>query len=148
MSELSKLAHQAMMQPQGALQEVGRKKNELFIGIPKEISFQENRVPLTPLSVALLVERGHRVVMESGAGERSNFLDHHYSEQGAEIVRTPEEVYKADIIIKIAAPTMDEIGLMRENQTLLSCQQPTLMDGDCLKTLMKKRITAISYEYL
>lgn len=148
MSELSKLAHQAMLQPQGALQEVGRRKNNLFIGIPKETSFQENRIPLTPLSVALLIERGHRVVMESGAGERSNFLDHHYSEQGAEIVYSPEEVYKADIIIKIAAPTLKEIGLMKDNQTLLSCQQPTLMDGECLKALMKKRVTALSYEYL
>lgn len=148
MSELSKLARQAMLQPQGALQEVGRRKNELYIGIPKEISFQENRIPLTPLSVTLLVERGHRVVMQSGAGERSNFMDHHYSEQGAEIVQSPEEVYKADIIIKIAAPTLEEIALMREGQTLLSCQQPTLMDGECLKALMKKRITALSYEYL
>lgn len=148
MSELSKLAHQAMMQPQGALEEVGNRTNSLFIGIPKEISTQENRIPLTPLSVALLVERGHRVIMESGAGERSKFLDHHYSEQGAEIVHAPEEVYKADIIIKIAAPTIEEIGFMRENQTLLSCQQPTLMDEDCLKALMKKRITALSYEYL
>jgi alanine dehydrogenase len=100
------------------------------------------------LSVALLVERGHRVLIESGAGERSNFLDHHYSEQGAEITYSRESVFQADIIIKIAAPTVEEIALMKENQTLFSCQQPSLMDLECLKALMKKRITAISYEYL
>ncbi len=148
MSEMSKLAHQAMFQSQEALQEVGKRKNSLFIGIPKEISLQENRIPLTPLSVALLVEHGHRVVMERGAGQGSNFLDHHYSEQGAELVQSAEEVYKADLIIKIAAPTLEEITLMKEGQMLMSCQQPTLLELDHLQALMKKRVTAISYEYL
>src|SRR3546814_8777211 len=81
MSELSKLARQALLQPQEAMLETGKKKDSLYIGIPKEISFQENRVPLTPLSVALIVEYGHEVVLESGAGDAANFLDNHYSEQ-------------------------------------------------------------------
>lgn len=148
MSDFSNLAHQALRQPQELLQQVERTKNQLFIGIPKEVSFQENRIALTPLSVALLVENGHRVIMESDAGRTANFLDHHYSEQGAEIVRDKEAVYKADLIIKIAPPTMDEIGMMKAGQVLFSSQQPTLLGFEHLQAMMKKRITALSYEYL
>lgn len=148
MSELTKLAHQALLQPQEALQEIGKRKNNLYIGIPKEVSFQENRIPLTPLSVAVLVENGHQVVIESGAGSAANFLDHHYSEQGALIVHSKEEVYKADIIMKVAPPTLAEIEFMKDGQVLISSQQPTLLELDHLKALMKKKITALSYEYL
>ncbi|MFB5945546.1 alanine dehydrogenase [Albibacterium profundi] len=148
MNEFSKLAKQALRQPQEMLQETGRKKNELFIGIPKEVSFQEKRIALTPLSVALLVENGHRVVMESGAGKSANFLDHHYSEQGAEIVPDKASVYKADFIVKIAPPTMEEIDLMKNGQVLFSSQQPSLLSLNHLQAMMRKKITAISYEYL
>lgn len=148
MSEFSRLAQQALMQPQEALQEIGRREQSLYIGIPKETSFQENRIPLTPLSVALLVQRGHHVVIERDAGAAANFEDRHYSEQGAQIVDSAEEVYKADIIIKIASPTQAEIALMKQGQILLSSQQPSLIDFDTLKALMAKRITALSYEYL
>src|SRR5690606_34374681 len=148
MNEFSKLAKQALKQPQEMLQETGRKKNELFIGIPKEVSFQEKRIALTPLSVALLVANGHRVIMESGAGKAANFLDHHYSEQGAEIVPDKASVYKADFIIKIAPPTIDEIDLMKNGQVLFSSQQPSLLSLSHLQAMMRKKITAISYEYL
>ena len=86
MSELSDIAKQAMMQPQEAMLELRNKKNNLYIGIPKETSFQENRIALTPLSVGLLVQNGHEVVIEAGAGLAANFKDNHYSEQGAQIV--------------------------------------------------------------
>lgn len=148
MSEFTKLAHEAMRQSQESMQEIVNRQQQLFIGIPRERDLQENRIALTPLSVALLVENGHRVVMEKGAGERSNFMDRHYSEQGAEIAYSTEEVYKADIIIKIGAPSLDEIDLMKPGQILFSCQPPTFLDLKCLKSMMRKRITAVSYEYL
>lgn len=148
MNQLSHLAHQALRQPQEMLQGVGSVKKNLFIGIPKEISYQENRIALTPLSVSLLVENGHRVLLESGAGVGSNFLDHHYSEQGAEIVNEKELVYKADILVKIAPPTMDEIALMKNGQILFSSQQPAFLTRESLQAMMDKRITALSYEYL
>ena len=122
MSEFSNLAHQALRQTQEVLQEVGTRKNQLFIGIPKETSFQENRIALTPLSVALLVENGHRVIMESGAGAAANFLDHHYSEQGAEIIPDKKSIYKADVIIKISPPTMEEIDMMKKHLHLFACE--------------------------
>ncbi len=149
MSEFAKLAQEAMRQPQESLEGVVNKHKQLLIGIPKEIDAQENRIALTPLSVGLLVENGHQVMIQSGAGERSNFLDQHYSEQGAQIVFDAKEVYQsANLIIKIGAPSLEEIACMRENQTLLSCQPPTFIDIAALKALMKKRISALSYEYL
>jgi alanine dehydrogenase len=148
MSELSDIARQAMMQPQEAMLEARNRKNSLYIGIPKETSFQEKRIPLTPLSVALLVNNGHRVVIESGAGSAANFLDHHYSEQGAQIVYDRKEVFNADIIIKIAPPSMEEIAMMKNNQVLLSMLQVSTLRQECLHQMMKKKITALSFEYL
>ncbi|MGO1597741.1 MAG: alanine dehydrogenase [Sphingobacterium sp.] len=148
MVDVSKLAQEGLLQPKEALWAKGRKKDQLTIGIPKENSYEENRVPLTPLSVGLLVENGHDVVMETGAGDASNFLDHHYSEQGALIVYDKKEVYQADIIIKIASPTLKEIEWMKNRQVLFSSQQPTLMQREVLNALMRKQITALSFEYL
>ena len=118
MSVLSDIAKQAMMQPQEAMLEVKNKKNSLYIGIPKETSFQENIIALTPLSVGLLVQNGHEVVIETGAGLAANFNDDHDSEQGAMIVYDKKEVYKADLIIKIAPPTEDEVSMMKMGQVL------------------------------
>jgi len=148
MVEVSKLAREGVLQPKEALWATGRKKDQLTIGIPKENSYQENRVPLTPLSVGLLVENGHQVLMESGAGEASNFLDHHYSEQGAQIVYNKQEVYQCDLVIKIASPTLQEVDLMRSRQVLFSSQQPSLMNREVLSALMRKQVTALSFEYL
>src|SRR5579864_52129 len=111
-SGFSDLAKQALMQPQESMLEVKNKKNKLYIGIPKEISFQENRIALTPLSVALLVNNGHEVILESNAGQAANFSDKDYSDQGAKVVYDAKSVYEADILIKIAPPTMQEIEMM------------------------------------
>lgn len=136
------------MQPQESMLEVKNKKNQLFIGIPKEISFQENRIPLTPLSVALLVNNGHRVMLESNAGQAANFSDKDYSEQGALIVYDTKTVYEADIIIKIAPPMVQEIEMMKHGQILISALQLATLKADSLHALMKKNVTALCFEHL
>ena len=146
MSELSDIAKQGLMQPQEAMLETKRKKNSLYISIPKETSFQENRIPLTPLSVALLINNGHQVLVESGAGVAANFSDREYSEQGAKIVYDKKEVFQSDIIIKVAPPTADEIAMMKTGQVLLSALQMSSLKADFLHALMKKKITALSFE--
>src|ERR1700743_58283 len=122
-SGFSDVAKQAMMQPQESMLEVKNKKNKLYIGIPKETSFQENRIPLTPLSVALLVNNGHEGMLESNAGQAANFSDKDYADQGGLIVYDTKKVYEADIIIKIAPPTMTEVELIKPGQTLVSALQ-------------------------
>ena len=147
-SGFSDVAKQAMMQPQESMLEVRNKKNKLFIGIPKETSFQENRIALTPLSVALLVNNGHEVMLESNAGAAAKFSDKDYSEQGAQIVYDTQSIYKANIIIKIAPPTLHEIEMMKPHQILISALQLSTLKPDCLHALMQKKITALCFEHL
>jgi alanine dehydrogenase len=147
-SGFSDIAKQAMMQPQESMLEVKNKKNKLYIGIPKEISFQENRIPLTPLSVALLINNGHDVMLENNAGQAANFSDKDYSEQGAQIVYDTKKLYEADIIIKIAPPTMGEIELMKPGQILISALQLSTFKAECLHALINKKITALCFEHL
>ena len=80
--------------PQEEMLEIPTKKSKLFIGIPKEVSIQEKRVPLIPDAVALLTNYGHRVRIETGAGEAAKFTDNQYSEAGAEITSNRKEVYQ------------------------------------------------------
>ena len=86
---------------QELLKELNKVGNRLLIGIPCERKEGEKRLALTPEAVDMLTDRGHRVLVESGAGLGINYSDNHYSEAGAEIVATPAEVFQADIILKI-----------------------------------------------
>ncbi len=144
---LASLSQTALMTKEEML-EVGRKKGKLFIGIPKEISFQENRVALVPDAVALLVNNGHQIVVESNAGKMANFQDHDYSEAGAQIVHSAEEVYKANIILKVAPPTLQEIEMMQQKQTLISALQLTVQPEDYIKKLMAKKVIAIAFNWI
>jgi alanine dehydrogenase len=134
--------------PQEEMLEVARKKGKLYIGIPKEMAFQENRVPLVPDAVALLINNGHRIVIETGAGSAAHFEDTDYSEAGAEIVYSAKEVYKADIILKIAPPTLEEIECMQTRQTLFSSLQLTVQPEDFLKKLIAKKLNCVAYDMI
>lgn len=124
------------------------KKNKLFIGIPKENSFQENRVALVPSSVSSLTVQGHHVVVESGAGEKSNFSDHDYSEAGAEIVYSKEQVFNATAIVKVTPLMMDEMQYLKPNQILISpLHLPTLTE-DYFYQLKNKKVIALAWEYI
>src|SRR5246127_3698956 len=139
---------QGVMMPQEEMLEVARKKGKLFIGIPNEIAYQENRVPLVPDAVALLVNNGHRVVIETNAGKAANFLDNDYSEAGAEIAYSAEEVYKADIVVKIAPPTTEEVEMMQQKQTLFSALQFTTQPEEYLRKLSNKKINAVAVDWI
>lgn len=145
---MAAIAQRGLLQTQEEMLEVNKKSNNLYIGIPKEISFQECRIALTPLSVALLVNNGHQVIIESGAGVGANFSDKDYSEQGAQISFSKKDVYGADIIVKIAPPTLEEIGLMHKGQTLFSTLQIGTLKDSFLKALLHKKINAICFEKL
>ncbi len=145
---LGGFATQGMLMPQESMLEIKKLKKELLIGIPKEISFQENRIALVPDSVALLINNGHQVIIEAGAGANANFTDTDYSEAGARIVYTPNEVYQADLILKIAAPLDTEVELMKDRQILFSVFQVNIQKKSYIEKLAQKRITAVGYEYM
>ena len=116
------------------------KNGGLSIGIPKEVTFQENRVPLTPAAVAYFTSNGHQIVIESGAGRNANFSDIQFSEAGAQIVYSNKEVYQCETILKIDPPTLSEIELMKTGQLLISALQINQMDSVLLRKLMEKKI--------
>jgi len=121
---------------------------DLFIGIPKESSFQENRIALTPEAVAVLVANGHRVVMESKAGEGASYSDTDYSEAGAKITNDKKEIFDCDILVKSAPICEAEIDFVKPNQFIISPIHVTAMKRGILEKMMEKKITALSFENL
>ena len=121
---------------------------KLYIGVPRELSKDEGRLALVPSSVRNLVNHGHRVVIETGAGAQSRFSDHDYSEAGASICGSPQEVYQAGVILKVSPPTLEELDLMRPNQILISPIQLPLLTAEYMIKLKARRVIALAMEYL
>lgn len=128
--------------------EITKKKGALFIGIPKEISFQENRVCLTPDAVSALTSNGHRLLIESGAGANACFEDHEYSEAGAEISTDRAKIFACPIILKVAPPTLEEIALLNPKVLLISALQLKMQNKDYFKKLIDKQVTALGFEFI
>ncbi len=145
---LKQLMQHGSLLPQEEMLEIKRRKGNLYIGIPKETSFQENRVALVPEAVSLLVSNGHRVKIESKSGEGAHFSDRDYSEAGAEIVFQTEDIFKCDIIFKVAPPTAEEVDMMSGNQTLISALQISIQPKEILQKMIAKKITAIAWDYI
>lgn len=133
--------------PQEEMLEVGKKQNQLVIGIPKESDIYESRIPLTPEAVEILVGNGHTILIESDAGHSANYMNTQYSEVGAMIV-DKAQVLQADIILKIAPLSVKEIAGLKGNQLILSSLHMRNHSEEYIRSLMQKKITAISFESL
>ncbi|HNX07548.1 MAG TPA: alanine dehydrogenase [Bacteroidales bacterium] len=136
------------MMPQPEMLEIKKHRKQLSIGIPKEIAYQENRIGLIPEDVSVIVNNGHRVIMESNAGKAAHFPDNDYMEAGAEIVYSSREVFQSDIIIKVAPPICDEIEQLKARAALFSALNLPGQNEEYFKQLIVKKITAISYEHI
>jgi len=126
--------------------EIIPRKQRLFIGIPKESSFQENRIPLTPDAVSILVQNGHDVVVEHNAGEHSYYFDNDFSEAGARIVYDKQDVYKAEMIIKSAPISEEEMDMLQPNQVIISPIHLPFLKASMMEALMKKKIIGITFD--
>lgn len=136
---------QASLMPQEEMLEVSRIKRQLTIGIPKEAQKTESRVALTPEAVNQLVDAGHEIRIETGAGIAANYSDTDYSELGGFIVDNREEVYKSEIILKIAPMSMEEIELISERQIVISSLHLNKQTAEFIHKLIRKKVTAISF---
>lgn len=134
--------------PQEETLEILKQKGELFIGIPKESQYQEKRICLTPDAVNAITTHGHRVMIESGAGEGANFTDEDYNEAGAKITKDTKKVFGCPIILKIEPPTLAEIDLINPQAILISALQIKTREKAYFEELAKKRITAIAFEFI
>ncbi len=138
----------AQLLPQEEKLEVARHKSELFIGVPQETAYQERRICLTPDAVASLTSHGHRVLIESGAGESASFSDKEYSDAGAEITKDPKKVFSCPIILKVEPPTLPEIEMMNPQTIVISAIQLKTQRKEYFQALATKRITALAFEFI
>jgi alanine dehydrogenase len=134
--------------PQEETLEVGRQKSDLFIGIPKETSYQERRICLTPDAVNSLTSHGHRVMIEAGAGMTSSYTDKEYSDAGAEITHDTKKVLSCPMILKVEPPTIKEIEMMNPQTIVISAIQLKTQKKEYFEALTQKKITALAFEFI
>lgn len=134
--------------PQEEKLEISKHKSELFIGIPKETSYQERRICLTPDAVNAIVCHGHRVLIEAGAGINSSYSDKDFSDAGAEITNDTKKVFSCPIILKVEPATSEEIEMMNQQTIIISAIQLKTRKKEYFEALQKKRITALAFEYI
>ena len=118
----------------------------MIVGVPKEIKLQEHRIGLTPESVKVLVERNHEVLVENNGGLEAGFTNQDYLKAGAKIINTPEEIFKkAELIVKVKEPQLNEVNMIREGQIIYTylhlAAAKELTEG-----LIKSKSINIAYE--
>ncbi|MGZ3668569.1 MAG: alanine dehydrogenase, partial [Bdellovibrionota bacterium] len=118
----------------------------MIIGVPKEIKNNENRVGLTPGGVVALVARGHKLIVETKAGQGIGATDEAYAKAGATIIDSAKEVWeKADMVIKVKEPIQPEYALMKPNLILYTYLH-LAAEPELTKQLMERKVKAVAYE--
>ncbi len=119
------------------------------IGVLKETAQSERRVGLAPIAVRRLVEHGHRVFVERGAGDQSHFPDTNYQAAGATIAFSADEVIgRSDLLVKVGRPTPDEARLLHSEQLLMAFFHLAVATREEVELLLEKRIAAVGYEII
>jgi alanine dehydrogenase len=119
------------------------------IGIPHERRESEFRVGLTPIGVQLLTAEGHTCYVERGAGLGAGFSDRDYELAGGKIVYSTQEAYgRADLVLKLARPTAEEVEWLREDQAVMGFLHLAAARRSRVEELLRKRVTAIGYEMI
>jgi alanine dehydrogenase len=117
----------------------------MHIGIPREIKNHEYRVALTPEGARTLVQDGHNVSVETGAGAAVGFGDDAYQTAGADVVATAAEAFAAELVVKVKEPQPDEVTLLHAGQ-LLFCYLHLAAAPQLARELVARGVTAIAYE--
>jgi alanine dehydrogenase len=146
-SSSSPLMYSGFM-PQEEMLEIGKKHKKLILGIPKEEYGSERRISLTPEAVEVLVNNGHEVLLESKAGDGANYSDKDYAEHGAFIVDSRNQVLGAEVILKVAPLTEEDIPHLKGNQLVFSSLHINHQSHEFIRKLMNRKVTAIAYEYI
>lgn len=147
-SSKTSLTQSLGLMPQEEKLEIRQEQKKLFIGLPKEVEYQENRIALVPETVAMLVGQGHNIYVERDAGQSACFSDKEYSEAGARIVENKKELYKAELILKIAPPGLEELELMYPSQTIISALHLAIRKRQYFEKIIQKRLQCVAFEYI
>ena len=118
----------------------------MLLGVPREVKDHESRVAIVPAGVKALVDKGHQVIVQNGAGNLSSLPDSEFQHAGAEIVATAAEVWgRAEMVVKVKEPMEQEFGFLRDGLLLFTflhlAPLPKLTDH-----LLKNNVTGIAYE--
>ncbi|GAC1351736.1 MAG: hypothetical protein NVSMB1_07650 [Polyangiales bacterium] len=117
----------------------------MLIGVPKEIKTREYRVGMTPAGVRQMVARGHKVLVEKGAGEGSGITDDEYTKMGGSLVSNAAEAWGAEMVVKVKEPLLSEYGFFRKDLILYTylhlAAEPALT-----KELSARGVTGVAYE--
>ncbi|MEZ0607037.1 alanine dehydrogenase [Fibrella sp. WM1] len=148
MTGFEELAKQTALYTKESPAPVKSSQHSLLIGLPREVSLQENRIALTPEAVAILVRNGHEVIVETGAGIGAKFSDSDYSEAGAQIAKSPKEVYEANLILKIEPLVDEEFQHLKQGTTVISALNLPAHERPYFEKLNERHITGIGYEYI
>lgn len=138
----------AQLLPQEEMLEILKQKGSLSIGIPREISYQEKRVCLTPDAVNAFTTHGHTVIIESQAGEGAHFSDTDYSDAGAEVTQDVKKVFSCPMVLKVEPPSLKELDYINPQTILVSALQIKVQSKKYFEVLAQKRVTAIAFEYI
>ena len=117
----------------------------MLIGVPKEIKVREYRVGMTPAGVRALVAHGHKVIVETGAGEGSGISDDQYVRAGAQIVNTAADAWSADMVVKVKEPLKDEFGYFRDGLILYTYLH-LAAEPELTRELAKRKVSGVAYE--
>ena len=117
----------------------------MIIGVPKEIKTREYRVGMTPAGVRSLTQRGHKVLVEKGAGEGAAIKDEHYVAAGAQIVPTAADAWGAEMVVKVKEPLPSEYGFFRDGLVLYTYLH-LAPEPELTKQLAEKKVAAVAYE--
>lgn len=135
--------------PQEVMEGPINKKGAPFkIGLPKELDLDEKRCALRPGAISILVNNGIEVLVETKIGTHVNHIDQEYADAGATIVYSHKEVMEADLVIKIASPTVEEVSYMKKNKAIISAIHMRDIQQDVLTALNNKKITALGFELI
>lgn len=136
------------LMPQEEMLESVPQQSRFSIGIPREPSVNENRIPLVPSAVKQLVDSKHTVLIEDSAGKGAGFTNEEYAEAGAHIVDTSEETYKCDVVTKVSPPLESELEMMGKHKVLLSSLFLPNSKKQFFTKLMSQKSIAIAYEFI
>ncbi|MDZ7291353.1 MAG: alanine dehydrogenase [candidate division KSB1 bacterium] len=119
------------------------------IGIPKETAIEERRVALTPVGVYALVNEGHVVHVEKGAGSTCGFSDQDFQQVGAQIVFSGEEVFRrSQLIVKVQPPTEEECEYLDADKIVFSWLGIGITRVTVIRKLLEREVAAIGYEFI
>ncbi|KAA0231460.1 alanine dehydrogenase [candidate division KSB1 bacterium] len=119
------------------------------IGIPKETAIEERRVALTPVGVYALVNEGHAVHVEQGAGKASGFSDQEFQNVGAQIVFSGDEVFRrSQLVVKVQPPTEDECKYLEQGKIVFSLLGLGIARKAIIKKLLETGVIALGYEFI